>query len=59
MRMGRFDHVVLYVAPDAVLRAEQCRQLHTLYGLEDIRRMPKLMIDRCLITDQSHPSTFN
>ena len=52
-RVFSFDHVVLNVAPYAVLRPEQSGQVYIFRRTHTVRGMIQLVIHRSLIANQS------
>ena len=53
--MVRLDHIVLHVTPYAVLRTKERREIDVRMLVKQIRDVPKTVIDRRLITNQTDP----
>jgi hypothetical protein len=52
--MIRFDHIVLHVTPDSMLRPKQGCQVYFRMLVEQIGGVAKSMIDRSLITNEAN-----
>jgi hypothetical protein len=50
------DHVVLNVATDSMLRAEESSQIHLGMFMKKVSRVVVVMVHGSLIANQSHPS---
>jgi hypothetical protein len=56
--MWCLDHVVLNVAPDAVLRAEQGPQIYQRMVIKEVGCMLELVIYRCLVAHKTNTSAL-
>jgi len=53
-----FDHIVLLVAPQTMLRTKSRSHIDPVQGRKHVQRMGQIARDRCRMREQRHPLSF-